>query len=112
MSSLVRHVKYGVLSIALVALTVHTTEAQQSRMACDAFARNHAEQASRQGQMLGAGVVGSLIGVGIGAATGGVALGAAIGGGAGVIGGGARRRQDAERIYQAAFADCMAGRIR
>ena len=86
--------------------------AQQSQVACDAYARNYARDASRQGKVLGGGVVGSLIGLGIGAATGGAAVGAAIGGGVGIIGGGARRQKDAERIYRAAFNDCMAGRIK
>jgi hypothetical protein len=29
-----------------------------------------------------------------------------------MIGGGARRRDTADRIYHAAFQDCMAGRVR
>lgn len=92
--------------------SVQMASAQQSQTACDAFARNHAQKASAQGKILGGGFVGSLIGLGIGAATGGAAVGAAIGGGVGIIGGSSRRQKDAERIYRAAFNDCMAGRIR
>jgi hypothetical protein len=84
----------------------------QSAVTCDAYARQYSEQASRQGQVVGGGVVGSLIGLGIGAATGGAGTGAAIGAGVGVIGGGAKRRETADRMYQAAYSDCMAGRVR
>jgi hypothetical protein len=99
-------------ALVLIGAFATPVRAQQSQIACDAFARNYAQQASRQGKVIGGGVVGSLIGLGIGAATGGAAVGAAIGGGVGVIGGGAQRRKDAERIYRAAYNDCMAGRIR
>lgn len=84
----------------------------QSATVCDGYARQYAEQASRQGQVVGGSVVGSLIGLGIGAATGGAGTGAAIGAGVGAIGGGAKRKQTAEKMYQAAYADCMAGRTR
>jgi len=86
--------------------------AQQSATACDAYARNYAQNASRQGKVIGGGVVGGIIGLGIGAATGAAGVGAAIGGGLGAVGGGARRQQDAKRIYRAAYQDCMAGRVR
>jgi hypothetical protein len=84
----------------------------QSQTACDAYARNYAQNASRQGQVIGRGAVGSLVGLGIGAAFGGAAIGAAVGGGLGVVSGGARRAQTADQIYRAAFADCMAGKVR
>jgi hypothetical protein len=104
------------LSLGAVALFVgmacFDTIYAASATVCDAYARNYARDASRQGQVLGRGAVGSLIGLGIGAATGGAAVGAAIGGGIGVISGGARRQNTAERMYQAAFQDCMAGRVR
>jgi hypothetical protein len=83
-----------------------------SATVCDAYARNYARDASRQGQVLGRGAVGSLVGLGIGAATGGPGLGAAIGGGVGAISGGVQRQKTADRMYQAAFQDCMAGRVR
>ena len=83
-----------------------------SAVVCDSYARNYAEHASRQGQVLGGGAVGSLVGLGIGALAGGPALGAAIGGGVGLIGGGARRSATADRMYSAAYSDCMAGRVR
>jgi hypothetical protein len=96
----------------LIGLSCFDTLHAASATACDAYARNYARDASRQGQVLGRGAVGSLIGLGIGAATGGAAVGAAIGGGVGVISGGARRQNTADKMYQAAFQDCMAGRVR
>ena len=84
----------------------------QSATACDAHARNYAQNASRQGQVIGRGAFGSLVGVGIGAAFGGAAAGAAIGGGIGLISGGSSRRKTADRMYRAAYEDCMAGRLR
>jgi hypothetical protein len=83
----------------------------QSAVTCDAYARQYSQNASRQGQVVGGGVVGSLVGLGIGAAAGGAGTGAAIGAGVGAIAGGAKRRQTADRMYQAAYSDCMAGRI-
>ena len=83
----------------------------QSATACDAYARNYAKNASRQGQVLGRGAVGALMGAGIGAAFSGAGAGAAIGGGVGVISGGTSRRKTADRMYRAAYQDCMAGRI-
>lgn len=93
--------------------TVGSNDAQAaSARVCDAYARQYAKEASRQGQVIGGGVIGSLIGLGIGAATGGAAAGAAIGGGVGIIGGGASRRQTADRMYSAAYRDCMAGKVK
>jgi hypothetical protein len=85
-----------------------------SAIACDNFARNYAQHASRKGQMLGGGAMGSLLGLAIGAATGGagLALGAAIGGTVGMIGGGSVRQKAAQQMYSAAYQDCMAGRVR
>jgi hypothetical protein len=59
--------------------------------------------------MLGGAAVGSLVGLGIGAIAGGAGVGAAIGAGVGLIGGGARRQSTADRMYNAAYQDCMAG---
>jgi hypothetical protein len=84
----------------------------QSAKACDAYARKYAHNASRQGQVVGRGAFGSLVGLGIGAAFGGPGMGAAIGGGVGVISGGSARQRTADRMYNAAYQDCMAGRIR
>ena len=86
--------------------------AAQSARVCDAYARNYATNGSRQGQVLGRGAVGAAVGAGIGAAFGGAGAGAAIGGGLGLISGGARRSQTADRMYNAAYQDCMAGRVR
>ena len=68
--------------------------------------------ASRQGQVVRRGVFGSLLGLGIGAATGGAGAGAAIGGGVGAISSGAARQRTADKMYHAAFRDCMARRVR
>lgn len=83
-----------------------------SAVACSTYARNYAENSSRQGQMLGGAAKGSLIGLGIGAIAGGAGVGMAVGAGVGLIGGGARRHATADRMYNAAYQDCMAGRIR
>ena len=53
-----------------------------------------------------------IIGLGIGAATGGAGAGAAIGAGVGLIGGGAKRQKTADQMYNAAYQDCMADRVR
>ncbi len=88
------------------------TAKAQSATACDSYARNYAKNASRQGQVLGRGAFGSLVGAGIGLAFGGPAIGAAIGGGVGLISGGSKRKQTADRMYRAAYQDCMAGHVR
>lgn len=84
----------------------------QSATVCDSYARNYAQNASRRGQVIGTGAVGSLVGAGIGLAFGGAAIGAAVGGGLGLIGGGSKRKNTANRMYNAAYQDCMAGRVR
>ena len=101
-----------VYAVGLLIGLAYSETAHASATVCDAYAHNYAQQASAQGQIVGGGVVGSLIGLGIGAATGGIAAGVAIGGGVGLIGGGRKRQKRAQQIYQAAFADCMAGRVR
>lgn len=83
-----------------------------SSRACDAWARDYARNASRQGQTVRRGVFGGLLGLGIGAATGGAAAGAAIGGGVGALSGAHTRQRTADQIYWAAYRDCMAGRVR
>ena len=83
-----------------------------SAVACDNYARNYANNASRQGQVLRGGAVGSLAGLGIGAIFGGAGVGAAVGAGVGMIGGGARRQGTAQQMYSAAYQDCIAGRTR
>ena len=102
-----------VCSVMLVTGTLNSTVANaQSATVCDSYARNYSQIASRQGQVLGIGAIGSLVGAGIGAAFGGPAIGAAIGGGLGLIGGGSQRKKTANRMYNAAYQDCMAGRVR
>jgi len=102
--------------VAIVFLCImcgaEAASAQPSAVACDAYARNYAQNTSRQGQVLRGGAVGSLIGLGIGSITGAGGAGAAIGAGIGAIGGGIRRGASADRTYNAAYQDCMSGRIR
>ena len=84
----------------------------QSAVACDNYARDYANNASRQGQVLRGGAVGSLAGLGIGAIVGASGVGAAVGATVGMIGGGAKRQSTAQSMYSAAYQDCMAGRVR
>jgi hypothetical protein len=102
------------LAAVLVAGSNNVAYAQGGRSAtvCDGYARDYSNRASRQGQVLGGAAKGSLLGLGIGAIAGGAGVGAAIGAGIGIIGGGARRRADADRMYNAAYQDCRAGRVR
>ena len=96
----------------LSGLASFETAQAASATACDAYARNYSQNSSHQGQVLKGGVVGSLVGLGIGAATGGAGVGAAIGAGVGAIGGGAKRQKTADQMYNAAYQDCMADRVR
>lgn len=101
--------------IGATAISVaNTPVAAQSKQACDAFARNYAANASRQGKVLGGTFMGTVVGLGIGAATGGAALGvaAAVGGSIGAVGGSAARANDYNTAYARAFSDCMSGRTR
>jgi hypothetical protein len=99
------------LGLSFLLSSTDTAHAASAKL-CDAYARDYAQRNSRQGQVIGHGAVGSLLGAGIGAAFGGAAVGAAVGGGLGMIGGGARRQQTADRMYHAAYQDCMSGRVR
>lgn len=114
-TSLAGAVPVAVAAALLLVSTARMADAQASRpssITCDGYARNYAQNNSRQGQMLANGAAGSLLGAGIGALAGGAGVGAAIGAGVGLIGGGAKRQQTADRMYHAAYQDCMAGRIR
>ena len=107
-----RPASYLVILAGLLSFASPSVVHAQSAKVCDAFARNYAESASRQGRVIGRGAAGSAVGAGIGAAFGGAAAGAAIGGGLGLVAGSARRQQTIDQMYRAAFNDCMAGRIR
>ena len=105
----------AVVGTVLITAAVQLADAQgtgPSAVACDNFARNYANNASRQGQVLGGGAVGSLAGLGIGSIVGAAGVGAAVGATVGLIGGGARRQNTAQTMYNAAYQDCMAGKIR
>jgi hypothetical protein len=98
--------------LLLGAVPVEFAAAAPSSRVCDAWARDYARAASRQGQVAKRGVLGGLLGLGIGAATGGAAAGAAIGAGVGAGSGAIRRGRTFDQIYAAAYRDCMAGRVR
>lgn len=98
--------------LLLASVPTDVAQAAPSSRVCDAWARDYARAASRQGQVVRRGVFGGLLGLGIGAATGGAAAGAAIGGGVGAISGGAKRQRTFDQIYRAAYRDCMSGRVR
>ena len=105
--------KYASISLCALtflfsALSFQTAHAASSR-ACDAFARDYARNESRQGHVVRRGLFGGLLGA---AATGGTAAGVAVGTGVGALSGDRKRQRQAEKIYRAAYRDCMAGRIR
>src|SRR5262245_19578962 len=67
--------------------------AAPSSRACDAYARNYAQNASRQGQVVRRGVLGGLLGAGVGSAAGSTRTGAAVGAGVGVLSGDRKRQR-------------------
>jgi hypothetical protein len=83
-----------------------------SSRACDAYARDYARNASRNGQVVKRGLLGGLLGTGVGAVAGSAGTGAAIGSGVGIFSGAHARHRQEDRIYHAAYRDCMAGRTR
>ena len=98
------------LTAFFVSASAHLAATQTSRptaVTCDNYARNYSNQASRQGQVLRRGAAGSLLGLGIGSIAGAAGTGAAVGAAVGVIGGGLRRSSTADRMYDAAYHDCM-----
>ena len=100
-----------VIGLLIGLASFETAQAASARI-CDSYARDYATRNSAQGQVVGRGALGSLVGAGIGLAFGGAGIGAAIGGGLGMISGGAKRQNTANRMYNAAYQDCMAGRVR
>jgi hypothetical protein len=109
--SILRHA--AALGIVLALGGVEPANAASAQV-CDAYARSQAKKNSRQGQVLGGAIVGSAVGIGIVALTGGAALPAAavVGGGIGGIAGGGSRKKEADKIYRAAYQDCMAGKVK
>jgi hypothetical protein len=106
------HVARTLLSAGLLLGFMGPASSAPSAMSCDSYARNYSASASRQGQVLGGAAKGSLLGLGIGAIAGASGVGAAVGATVGAIGGGARRQATAQRMYDVAYQDCMAGRAR
>jgi hypothetical protein len=79
-----RMITGAAVAVAFLVTGLHYEPSQAaSSRACDAWARDYARSASRQGQVARRGLFGGLLGAGIGAATGGAAAGAAIGGASG-----------------------------
>src|SRR5262249_23525849 len=104
------------LACAMTTIVGATTnlDAQSSRpsaVACDRYARNYAEDASRQGQGIGGGAKGSLLCARGGAAFRPARRRAADSGTHRLIGGGAKRNATASRLYDVAYQDCMSGRV-
>ena len=93
------------ISICALALVISASPQRRHKLARMPHARN----ASRQGHVVRRGLFGGLLGA---AATGGAAAGVAVGTGVGVLSGDRKRQRQAEKIYRAAYRDCMAGRIR
>jgi hypothetical protein len=102
----------GLAGLAIGVMWTGTADAQESAAACDRYAENYANGHANSGQVLGGAAVGSLFGAGIGAIFGGAGAGAAIGAGLGAIRGGKRQTVSYSSLYDAAFRDCMAGRVR
>jgi hypothetical protein len=98
------------IGLFAISATPHHAYAAPTSRACDAWARDYARNASRQGQVVKRGMFGGLLGLGIGAATGGAGAGAAIGAGVGAGSGAMRRGRTFDQIYAAAYRDCMRGR--
>ncbi|MGN6459617.1 MAG: hypothetical protein ACTHLY_00280 [Pseudolabrys sp.] len=84
--------------------------APPSALACERAADAYAQRASLQGEVFGTTALSSLGGFGIGSIFAASGVGAAIGAAVGIIGGLAIRQQKYDRIYVAAFNDCMNGR--
>jgi hypothetical protein len=95
------------IALSIRARDVAAQSSRPSASSCDNYARNYANQASRQGQVLRRGAAGSLVGLGIGSIVGASGTGAAVGAAIGMIGGGMRRSSTADRMYDAAYQDCM-----
>jgi hypothetical protein len=95
------------LFVCVLPYAARTQTSRPSAVACDNYARNYANQESRQGQVLRRGAAGSLLGLGIGSIAGAGGTGAAVGAAVGIIGGGLRRNSTADRMYDAAYHDCM-----
>jgi hypothetical protein len=99
----------GVCAIGLISAHV-PAKSQPSAATCDNYARNYAESASRQGQVLRGGAAGGLVGLALGSIGGAAGAGAAIGAGIGMIGGGMNRTSAASKMYESAYIDCMGRR--
>lgn len=99
----------GMALLAFCPLTA--AHAEPSAAACTDYARSYAQQQTRGIALIGAGTgagVGGLVGGIFGKAGGGAIIGAGIG----TIAGSKHRSQSAKAVFEDAFIDCMAGRVR
>ena len=107
----INHTNTLILS-TLVAVNIITWNsvavAQRSATECGQYATDYANSNTR-GQTLKRGAVGAGVGAIGGAIFGSAGTGAAIGGGIGAVSGGINRVNERDRLYQAAFDDCMRG---
>lgn len=86
--------------------------AEPSAAVCTQYANNYVQKNNNRGQVIGGAAGGSAIGAGIGLIFGAPGAGSVVGAGLGAIGGGARKSESGRIIYEDAFIDCMAGRVR
>lgn len=86
--------------------TATPSQAQRDRGYCDRYARDYANRHARGGALRGAGR-GAAGGAIFGAIAGNAGRGAAIGSAVGALGGGIRRSESKDRLYQRAYDDCM-----
>jgi len=98
--------------LAILGSDLQSAAYAASSRTCDAYARNYARNASRQGQVVRRGLLGGLLGAGVGGAAGSARTGAAVGTGVGILSGDRKRQRKFDKIYRAAYRDCMAGRTR
>lgn len=112
----------SVLTIGVAIITiawtdwVHVAMAQYAPSAtyCDSYARNYAQRNTGGGIIggaLGGAASGGLLGGIFGGRRRGAGRGAAIGAIFGGVAGGVRQSRDRERMYRAAFDDCMRGNV-
>ena len=87
-------------------------QAEPSAAVCTQYASNYVQQNNNKGQLIGGAAGGSAIGAGIGLIFGAPGAGSVVGAGLGVIGSGARKSESGRIMYEDAFIDCMAGRIK
>lgn len=103
----------GVIALAGVSVVSAVPASAQSAY-CDDYAYNQAQNSGR-GRVLGGATAGAAAGAIIGGIVGGgrgAGIGAAAGAATGAVGGAASKDIRRSRVYQQAYADCMASSTR